>query len=438
MQVNPGGGVRRNPKRKNAGAYSTAANDSAPSVVEIDRAFEHHLKVMAQGGTWGDNMELTAFSAAYKKEIQVFQGSVNYVIDAGNCDGRVYIAYHTWEHYSSIRNLDGPHTGLPSVQVKVLSPDEEQRKTEKLAKPVEVQPWMVEVVIKSLPFLADKKVVLRALEQSHGNIDNAVSKLLEADDRGSASTHESSSSVEREPDSDDEALNGPNKKRDRNLSRANLTRTVSPRTNKPRRRLYQRRSPLSRTSSQGSQEASSRGSSASPAMSGIFQLPGAQGIDDGFQLSRATSFDELGRDLQKAGSTIAPSPSPAPSSVTGSEAPAPAKGLAPPGMGRVKLNPPKAPDSDAGEPADSTAGKRTQQRQPGPQRRRAGPTARERKDQKKAAQKAARKERAVAEAKDKTATDGVADKGDAQKLPIMTKGKTFAPSLASDVKTLYV
>ncbi|KAJ6490252.1 hypothetical protein C8R47DRAFT_1177089 [Mycena vitilis] len=31
-------------------------------------------------------------------------------------EGTVYVAYHDWEHFSSIRNLKGPHTGLPGVR----------------------------------------------------------------------------------------------------------------------------------------------------------------------------------------------------------------------------------------------------------------------------------------------------------------------------------
>lgn len=30
--------------------------------------------------------------------------------------GPLYIAYHNWEHYSSIRNIEGPHTGLPRIK----------------------------------------------------------------------------------------------------------------------------------------------------------------------------------------------------------------------------------------------------------------------------------------------------------------------------------
>ncbi|PWN50197.1 cysteine proteinase [Violaceomyces palustris] len=35
--------------------------------------------------------------------------------------GPLYIAYHNWEHYSSIRNLGGPHTGLPRIKEKFFS-----------------------------------------------------------------------------------------------------------------------------------------------------------------------------------------------------------------------------------------------------------------------------------------------------------------------------
>ncbi|KAJ7145669.1 hypothetical protein C8R44DRAFT_836825 [Mycena epipterygia] len=31
-------------------------------------------------------------------------------------EGTIYVAYHDWEHFSSIRNLKGPHTGLPVVR----------------------------------------------------------------------------------------------------------------------------------------------------------------------------------------------------------------------------------------------------------------------------------------------------------------------------------
>ncbi|KAL5525163.1 hypothetical protein ACEPAF_9032 [Sanghuangporus sanghuang] len=35
--------------------------------------------------------------------------------------GPVYVAYHDWEHFSSVRNLTGPHTGIPYVVEKPAS-----------------------------------------------------------------------------------------------------------------------------------------------------------------------------------------------------------------------------------------------------------------------------------------------------------------------------
>ncbi|KAK0539543.1 hypothetical protein OC835_001095 [Tilletia horrida] len=35
--------------------------------------------------------------------------------------GPLYIAYHNWEHYSSIRNLDGPHSGLPKIRERPIN-----------------------------------------------------------------------------------------------------------------------------------------------------------------------------------------------------------------------------------------------------------------------------------------------------------------------------
>ncbi|EPQ30701.1 uncharacterized protein PFL1_01602 [Pseudozyma flocculosa PF-1] len=35
--------------------------------------------------------------------------------------GPLYIAYHNWEHYSSIRNIDGPHTGLPRIKERSVA-----------------------------------------------------------------------------------------------------------------------------------------------------------------------------------------------------------------------------------------------------------------------------------------------------------------------------
>lgn len=95
LEVYPGGGTRRNPKRKNAGS-ATAAPAEGPSPAEVDRVFEEHLQRMARGGTWGDNMEIQAFAREFDTNVQIYQRELAYVIQAPGGSGRPYaqIAYH--------------------------------------------------------------------------------------------------------------------------------------------------------------------------------------------------------------------------------------------------------------------------------------------------------------------------------------------------------
>lgn len=358
IDVHPGGGYRRNPKRKNAGGYSSPANFVPPSEADIDRVFENHLQNMAKGGTWGDNMEITAFSFAYDYNVQIYMRDFSYMISpVPGEDGTkpvAHIAYHLWEHYSSIRNLDGPHTGMPNVSPKQLSPEEERRQQEKLAQTPHVLPWMIDVVEKSLPFLLDKITIKRALEAAKGDVNVAVSNLLDAEENGSTSSHHESSSVERDHDSDDDMHDGPNKKQDRRMSRA--SRAQKGRTSDSKHALSQL------TTYDGSQESFTSWESE------------ASSQPESSQKSTVKKSDPTSE-----GNAIAvPKSEPSESSQPQPPAKPPV---------RLKLLPPKPPDPS------QRVGK-TQQRQPGPRL-----SARDKKDIKKQAQKAARKERQQAASK---------------------------------------
>ncbi|KAG6891766.1 hypothetical protein C0992_006187 [Termitomyces sp. T32_za158] len=99
--------------------------------VDDDRGLETHLRCMREHGTYGGHMELSAFAHMEQRDVKVVQPGLVYVIEHHAFDRRrprrtqdkdppendtVYIAYHDWEHFSSIRNLRGPHTGLPLVR----------------------------------------------------------------------------------------------------------------------------------------------------------------------------------------------------------------------------------------------------------------------------------------------------------------------------------
>lgn len=81
-------------------------------------------------------------------------------------------------------------------------------------------PWQINVVLSSLPYLADRDTIKKTLEEYKGNINDAVSALMDAEDRASVSSQQGSSSTERDVDSGDDELAGPSKKQDRRMSRA--------------------------------------------------------------------------------------------------------------------------------------------------------------------------------------------------------------------------
>ncbi|KAL7412214.1 hypothetical protein BDY24DRAFT_393647 [Mrakia frigida] len=122
--------------------------------VDDDRPFADHVRVMRENGTYGGHLELTAFAHLKKRWIKVVQPGLVYVVscedesraaststssssrrkgkgpatpedeDGGagpNKDdpdegSTCYLAYHNWEHWSSVRNINGPHTGPPKVR----------------------------------------------------------------------------------------------------------------------------------------------------------------------------------------------------------------------------------------------------------------------------------------------------------------------------------
>jgi hypothetical protein len=71
--VNIGGGERRNPRREAASKYSTIFDFHVPTEADVDRQYELRLQNMAKYGTYGDHMEIMAFSATYGVHVKVYQ-----------------------------------------------------------------------------------------------------------------------------------------------------------------------------------------------------------------------------------------------------------------------------------------------------------------------------------------------------------------------------
>ncbi|KAB8760585.1 hypothetical protein FH972_026576 [Carpinus fangiana] len=196
--VNPGGATRRQPKRKTAPS-SKYQDAFKVTDADIDRAFETHLTHMAKGGTWGDNLEIAAFALAMNVNVK------------------------QWEHYSSVRNLDGPHTGLPLVQPRLLSPQDEAEiaaHMNQLMPASAIHSWQIEALSSALNHTEPRDKLVRALQESRGNIDDAWNLLFKVSpppDHASFSSAQSSSI-----DEDDSSEDGPvrSKRQDRRLSKA--------------------------------------------------------------------------------------------------------------------------------------------------------------------------------------------------------------------------
>ncbi|KAF8512799.1 hypothetical protein JB92DRAFT_2926390 [Gautieria morchelliformis] len=149
--------------------WMEARKERYEGFVDEDRSFDTHIQCMRVPGTYGGHLELSAFSHLKRRNVKVIQPGLVYIIEwdcgwgadsppppvqeepidetglnerekrrlrrdrkklekekeaeAAERSGTVYVAYHDWEHFSSVRNLAGPHTGLPNVVERPERPD---------------------------------------------------------------------------------------------------------------------------------------------------------------------------------------------------------------------------------------------------------------------------------------------------------------------------
>ncbi|MCJ1382266.1 hypothetical protein MMC17_005379 [Xylographa soralifera] len=113
--VDAGGAIRRNARRSTA-SYRIISSEM-PSEEEIDQRFYDNLNVMAKAGTYGDHLEIQAFCETYGVDVKVYQKENGEITLEGfrtmaEKKPLVLLAYHNYEHYSSIHSLTIPHTGI--------------------------------------------------------------------------------------------------------------------------------------------------------------------------------------------------------------------------------------------------------------------------------------------------------------------------------------
>lgn len=234
LDVGPGGSTRRQPRRKNAGGYSNYHHAAEITEADVDRSYDQHLERMSKGGTWGDNMEIVAFAKAFNVNVKVYRAEFAYIISGASDEADIcHIAYHDWEHYSSIRNVNGPHTGIPEVKPAILSPEEEKHIA---ARQRNRDIALNESVIKELDAatggIESRDALIHALQKAKGDVYVAWDILQESDQPSQASQQDTSSytsapssSFGRTHDSSSDGSGGQSSKRqDRRLSKATKTK----------------------------------------------------------------------------------------------------------------------------------------------------------------------------------------------------------------------
>jgi OTU domain-containing protein 3 len=83
-----------------------------------------------------------------------------------------HIVYHSWEHYSSVRNIDGPASGLPLIAIKESVEDGP-------ASPASDTPTENEIIVMQQCQTDDLIMVRDTLERFKGDRDLAVTDIFE-------------------------------------------------------------------------------------------------------------------------------------------------------------------------------------------------------------------------------------------------------------------
>ncbi|KAI3624921.1 hypothetical protein CBS14141_002342 [Malassezia furfur] len=139
--------------------------------VETEKPFDQYVAAMRTSGTYGGHLELAAFAHRFQKPIRIVQPD---------------LVYHNWEHYSSLRSLDGPHTGLPRLALPADADEHAQKEHED-----EV------LVLRSVPGTSRAKA--RRMLYEWEDWETVVEKLIEEGDDGGDDDEDDDDDEEQDP-----------------------------------------------------------------------------------------------------------------------------------------------------------------------------------------------------------------------------------------------
>ncbi|EGF80433.1 hypothetical protein BATDEDRAFT_25004 [Batrachochytrium dendrobatidis JAM81] len=168
------------------------------SFIEDNHTIDQYSAQMLKPGIYGGNIEIVAFARHHNLHIAVHQAGLPIwvisdasetakTVDVGDIGCNVqtqsrvlHIAYHSWEHYSSVRNVNGPFVGLPCI---VITPkcDSTSRDTKKKAlwdrDPTD-PPTKLEIIAMQTTGVDDLEHVRKLFAKFRGDVGKVIDKLL--------------------------------------------------------------------------------------------------------------------------------------------------------------------------------------------------------------------------------------------------------------------
>lgn len=188
--------------------------DMYAGFVESDTTFDVYVERMRALGTYGGHLELSAFANLKQKRIRIVQSGCVYIVacdddsygarasrerrerhrrhllaDTGSagsshapqngdvpvpeCVGPLHIAYHSWEHYSSLRAIGGPHHGHPCIPDTGVGVDADDARAQADAE-------AERLVCMSAPGHS-LRTVRRLLSKHNGAWEDVVEELIQRD-----------------------------------------------------------------------------------------------------------------------------------------------------------------------------------------------------------------------------------------------------------------
>lgn len=165
--------------------YVREAKDHfAAFVGEYGETFDQYVTRLAQDGVYGGHIEIVGFAAVYSKVVVIYQSDNLYLVQpegsSSGTSGSVHIAYHSWEHYSSVRKIGGPRTGPVHLEIPT---NESSVQVAAASEEHDLPAWKIDIVLRSVPDAEENDVInLLKTKDYDMVIEELITKGTEAGD----------------------------------------------------------------------------------------------------------------------------------------------------------------------------------------------------------------------------------------------------------------